>query len=140
MEAIATVQAYTALGIGIIIGLGAIGACIGMPPGAACPRELDALSMGFDPFPVQGILPAGFYVFSVDECSIGIPAGAPAPSTGNSNSEGGGVGDAAADVFESLVLPPWPAPWPPSTTTGRPPSPGRSPPACWRRSFGRRCP
>ena len=30
MEAIATVQAYTALGIGIIIGLGAIGACIGL--------------------------------------------------------------------------------------------------------------
>ena len=30
MEAIATVQAYTALGIGIIIGLGAIGACIGI--------------------------------------------------------------------------------------------------------------
>lgn len=27
---IATVQAYTALGIGIIIGLGAIGACIGI--------------------------------------------------------------------------------------------------------------
>lgn len=95
------------------LGVPSIGACIGMPPGAACPRELDALSMGFDPFPVQGILPAGFYVFSVDECSIGIPAGAPAPSTGNSNSEGGGVGDAAADVFESLVLPPWPAPWPP---------------------------
>jgi F-type H+-transporting ATPase subunit c len=30
MEAIATVQAYTALGIGLIIGLGAIGACIGI--------------------------------------------------------------------------------------------------------------
>ena len=30
MEAIATGQAYTALGIGIIIGLGAIGACIGI--------------------------------------------------------------------------------------------------------------
>ena len=30
MEAIATVQAYTAIGIGIIIGLGAIGACIGI--------------------------------------------------------------------------------------------------------------
>ena len=30
MEVIATVQAYTALGIGIIIGLGAIGACIGI--------------------------------------------------------------------------------------------------------------
>jgi len=28
MEAIANVQAFTALGIGIIIGLGAIGACI----------------------------------------------------------------------------------------------------------------
>ena len=30
MEAIANVQAYTALGIGLIIGLGAIGACIGI--------------------------------------------------------------------------------------------------------------
>ena len=30
MEYIALVQAYTALGLGIIIGLGAIGACIGI--------------------------------------------------------------------------------------------------------------
>jgi F-type H+-transporting ATPase subunit c len=30
MEAIANVQAFTAVGIGIIIGLGAIGACIGI--------------------------------------------------------------------------------------------------------------
>ena len=30
MDAIALVQAYTALGLGIIIGLGAIGACIGI--------------------------------------------------------------------------------------------------------------
>jgi F-type H+-transporting ATPase subunit c len=30
MEAIAHVQAFTALGLGIIIGLGAIGACIGI--------------------------------------------------------------------------------------------------------------
>lgn len=30
MDPIALVQAYTALGIGIIIGLGAIGACIGI--------------------------------------------------------------------------------------------------------------
>ena len=30
MEAIALIQGYTALGIGIIIGLGAIGACIGI--------------------------------------------------------------------------------------------------------------
>lgn len=30
MDAIATVQAYTALGIGLIIGLGACGACIGI--------------------------------------------------------------------------------------------------------------
>ena len=30
MEAIANVQAFTAIGIGIIIGLGAIGACIGI--------------------------------------------------------------------------------------------------------------
>lgn len=30
MDAFALVQAYTALGIGIIIGLGAIGACIGI--------------------------------------------------------------------------------------------------------------
>jgi F-type H+-transporting ATPase subunit c len=30
MDAIALVQAYTALGLGIIIGLGAIGACVGI--------------------------------------------------------------------------------------------------------------
>lgn len=30
MESIAMVQAYTALGLGIIIGLGAIGACVGI--------------------------------------------------------------------------------------------------------------
>ena len=30
MEGIASVQAFTAIGIGIIIGLGAIGACIGI--------------------------------------------------------------------------------------------------------------
>ena len=30
MEYIALIQAYTALGLGIIIGLGAIGACIGI--------------------------------------------------------------------------------------------------------------
>ena len=30
MEHIALIQAYTALGLGIIIGLGAIGACIGI--------------------------------------------------------------------------------------------------------------
>ena len=30
MDAIALIQGYTALGIGIIIGLGAIGACIGI--------------------------------------------------------------------------------------------------------------
>jgi len=30
MENIALIQAYTALGLGIIIGLGAIGACIGI--------------------------------------------------------------------------------------------------------------
>jgi F-type H+-transporting ATPase subunit c len=30
MDAIANVQAFTALGIGLIIGLGAIGACIGI--------------------------------------------------------------------------------------------------------------
>ena len=30
MEAIAQIQAFTALGLGIIIGLGAIGACIGI--------------------------------------------------------------------------------------------------------------
>lgn len=30
MEFVALVQAYTALGLGIIIGLGAIGACIGI--------------------------------------------------------------------------------------------------------------
>ncbi len=91
------------------LGVPSIGGCIGVPPGGLCPRELDALSTGFDPFPVQGQMPAGFYIFSVDECSAGIPG---APLAPNVTSESP-FGDSAADVFEALVIPPYPMPWPP---------------------------
>ncbi|MCA2998550.1 MAG: F0F1 ATP synthase subunit C [Betaproteobacteria bacterium] len=40
MENIAMVQAYTAIAIGIIIGLGAIGACIGV--GIMCSKFLES--------------------------------------------------------------------------------------------------
>ncbi|MBI5363183.1 MAG: hypothetical protein HZA53_08390 [Planctomycetes bacterium] len=93
------------------LGVPSIGGCIGAPPGAACPRELDAISMGFDPFPTPGQMPAGFYVFSVDECSVGIPGGPLAPSTGTVASEFG-PGEAAADVFEALTIPPYPMAFP----------------------------
>ena len=94
------------------LGIPSVGGCVGAPPGAPCPRELDALSMGFDPFPVQGTMPAGFYVFSVDECSMGFGGGPLAPSTGTVASESP-FGDSAADVFEALVIPPYPMPFPP---------------------------
>jgi hypothetical protein len=90
------------------LGVPSIGGCVGAPPGAFCPRELDALSTGMDPFPVPGQLPAGFYLFSVDECSAGIGGTPLAP---NVFSEAP-VGDSANDVFEALVIPPYPMPFP----------------------------
>ena len=40
MQLIAMVQAYTAVGIGLMIGLGALGACVGV--GIMCSRFLEA--------------------------------------------------------------------------------------------------
>ena len=40
LQLLATIQAYTGLGIGLIIGLGALGACIGV--GIMCSRFLEA--------------------------------------------------------------------------------------------------
>ena len=68
MEAIATVQAYTALGIGIIIGLGAIGACIGIGvmggrylEGAARQPEL-AERLQVKMFLLAGLIDANFLI------------------------------------------------------------------------------
>lgn len=68
MEAIATVQAYTALGIGIIIGLGAIGACIGigvmggryLEGAARQPELMDRLQVKM--FLLAGLIDANFLI------------------------------------------------------------------------------
>lgn len=90
------------------LGLGPMAAvCVCPPPGlAACAREVDALSFGRDALvkPVQ--MRAGTFVFSVDACSMS-PGGMLAPNVATEFP----VGDSAADVFESLVVPA--APFPP---------------------------
>lgn len=93
------------------LGVPSIGACAFVPPGAPCPAELDALSLGMDYAVPPGTLPAGTYVFSVDEWAVGIP-GSPLFSV---FSEGTtfGVFDGATDVFEALAIPPSPLPFPP---------------------------
>jgi hypothetical protein len=93
------------------LGVLSVGGCAGLPAGVPCPREVDALSGGVDPFPMPGVMVAGFYVFSVDECSMGIGG---SPLFPNVFSETGPIADAAGDVFEALVLPPYPAPFPPA--------------------------
>lgn len=90
------------------LGLVSVGACIGAPPGGPCPRELDALSTGMDGLVLPGPIQAGTIVFSVDEFAVGI-AGAPLAPTVNGEMP---FGDSANDVFEGLVLPPWPMPFP----------------------------
>ncbi|MDZ4771590.1 MAG: hypothetical protein SGI72_00510 [Planctomycetota bacterium] len=89
-------------------GLGIPGVVICVCPApafAACAREVDALSRGQDALikPVQML--AGTFVFSVDPCTAGVGA----PLAPNTTSEFP-VRDAAADVFESLFLPPAPVP------------------------------
>ena len=68
MEAIASVQAFTALGIGLIIGLGAIGACIGIGimgskflEAAARPPELTPMLQG-RMFLLAGLIDAAFLI------------------------------------------------------------------------------
>ena len=68
MEAIANVQAFTALGIGIIIGLGAIGACIGigimgskyLEASARQPELMNALQTKM--FLLAGLIDAAFLI------------------------------------------------------------------------------
>ncbi len=90
------------------LGVPTIGGCVGVGPGVPCPAELDALSMGQEPFLVRGILPAGTFVFSVDEWAVGRPGSPLAP---NVLSEAG-VFDSAGDVFEAGVIPAYPMPLP----------------------------
>lgn len=91
------------------LGVASIGACIGAMPGGPCPRELDALSTGTDGLLFAGPMQAGTIVFSVDEWAVGFPGAPLAPTVAGEAV----VGDSAADVFEGLVLPPWPMPFPP---------------------------
>lgn len=80
--------------------------CIGHPPAFPCGVEVDALSYGMDAMVTATALPAGTYVFSVDECGSAL-AGSPLP--GNVLTEAP-VGDAAADVYQDLGLLPGPLP------------------------------
>lgn len=90
--------------------------CVGAPPGAPCPCEVDALSYGMDAIPPLGApQPAGTWAFSVDEFAAGIP-GTPLPPNVVSEGPGGGVIEAGSDVFMSLALPP--APVPPGPISG----------------------
>jgi hypothetical protein len=59
------------------LGLPAHPGCIGHPPAFPCGVEVDALSYGMDYAVPRRPLPAGTYVFSVDECSSGL-SGIPA--------------------------------------------------------------
>lgn len=80
--------------------------CIGHPPAFPCGVEVDALSYGMDARISAMPLPAGTYVFSVDECGTAM-GGTPLP--GNVATEAP-VGDAAADLYQDLGLPPGPLP------------------------------
>lgn len=90
-------------GLGIPTAVG----CIGAPPGANCPAEVDALSYGLDQImTATGLnLPASSIFFSVDEYAQGIPGSPFAP---NVLTEGIGFGanDAAADVFRNTLAMP----------------------------------
>jgi hypothetical protein len=89
------------------LGIPSVAGCTGVPGGAPCPAELDALSYGRDT--IQNSAGTGLQVanifFSVDEFATGIAGGPFAP---NVWSEGvlTGVKDHAADVFSnSLAIP-----------------------------------
>ena len=63
MEGIASVQAFTAIGIGIIIGLGAIGACIGIGIMGAKFLESAARQPELTPmFLLAGLIDAAFLI------------------------------------------------------------------------------
>jgi hypothetical protein len=91
------------------LGLPLGGGCVGHPPGIPCGAQVDALSFGVD-FPVTpGSLPAGTYVFGVDEFALGRPG---SPLSPNVLSESP-VGDVNCDALAALGLPPAPVPPPP---------------------------
>ncbi|MFN0244785.1 MAG: hypothetical protein ACKVWV_18010 [Planctomycetota bacterium] len=98
------------------LGIPSVPGCVGAPPGAMCPAEVDALSWGTDFVPVGGGL-SGTWVFSVDEFAVGIPGSPLAP---NVVSEAPCF-DHSADVFAALNLPAGPIPPP-----AGPPVPGNS--------------
>jgi hypothetical protein len=79
--------------------------CIGHPPGMPCGVEVDALSYGIGYALPPMATPAGTYVFSVDDCSVGLAA----PLAPNVFTESP-LGDAPADIFEDVGLPPMPMP------------------------------
>jgi hypothetical protein len=83
--------------------------CVGMPPGVACPVEVDAISYGRDRRLVPGE-PPGVIFFSTDEYASGWTGPAPPLPPPNILSEGPlpGVFDSAADAWTDLGLPPMP--------------------------------
>ncbi|MCP5021147.1 MAG: hypothetical protein GY930_05160 [bacterium] len=94
-------------------GLGLIPGCIGVPGGAPCPVEVDALSFGQDlPVTPNGFAPGQLH-FSVDSFAMGIAGGTIVP---NVTSEGP-VGDASADVMLNPLAIPG-APLPPGPSMG----------------------
>lgn len=97
------------------LGLVNYATCLGHPPGTPCGVEVDALSQGFDPKLVMGALPNGQELwFSVDEWALGDSSVVPGPSV---FTEGGQVGDCAADVFVEYGL--GVGPLPPSAGPGQ---------------------
>jgi hypothetical protein len=91
-------------GLGLLFHAG----CVGAPPGAGCPAEVDALSYGVDwnLDPVVPYQPGGNLWFSVDEWAVGLIGNPFVPSTLTESA----VGDAAADVFVEFGLIPGPLP------------------------------
>ncbi|MCA9002189.1 MAG: hypothetical protein KDB61_09710, partial [Planctomycetes bacterium] len=81
--------------------MGLLPGCIGMPPGAACPVEVDALSFGMD-FPLaapQGFQPGELH-FSVDSFATGVLASPLPPHVGMEAP----AFDAAADAMTNFML------------------------------------
>jgi hypothetical protein len=76
-----------------------------VPAAIPCAREVDALSLGRDALIKPVRMPTGTFVFSVDACTMGGPGPLP-PNVATEFPPA----DAAADVFESLFLPPAPVP------------------------------
>jgi F-type H+-transporting ATPase subunit c len=66
IQALAMIQSYTGIGIGLIIGLGALGACIGI--GIMCSKFLESaarqpeLCAAADKVPAAGLIDASFII------------------------------------------------------------------------------